>query len=296
MWSLFAQQDQSALSTHIDQLARTPLSKVIIFVAICSAIRLAIAPWLSKQPAHLRSGLYSVGKITNEALDAIIYAGVFVFLLIRPFCIQAFTIPSPSMVPALLVGDFIIANKAIYRYTDPKVGDIVVFQPPKWACYPNQLDSDGEVNVDFIKRCVGKEGDVVEIRHGTLYRNGVAVPEPFLKENMDPNIDYKLVKYHAAPGVPSTTADSVYWPIKLRNDSVNASDDTATPYRLQDQQQEEYVRNLPPIAVPKGYFLFMGDNRNDSDDGRAWGLVPKDDIIGRSEFIWFPLSRIRITR
>jgi signal peptidase I len=296
VWTLFAQQDQKDLSTYIDQLARTPLSKVIIFVAICSAIRLAISPWLSKVPIHQRMGLYNFGKIANEALDAIIYAGVFVFLLIRPFCIQAFKIPSESMVSTLLVGDFIVANKAIYRYSDPKIGDIVVFQPPKWGCLPNQLDSDGDVNVDFIKRCVGKEGDVVEVRHGTLYRNGAAVPEPYLKENMDPNVDYKLVKYHAAPGVPTTTADSVYWPVKTENDFVNSSDQTAAPYRLQNMQQEDYVRGLPPVAIPKGYFLFMGDNRNNSDDGRAWGLIPKEDIIGRSEFIWFPLNRIRLTR
>jgi signal peptidase I len=131
-----------------------------------------------------------------------------------------------------------------------------------------------------------------------LYRNGVAVPEPYLKENMNSDIDFKLVKYTAAPGIPATTADSTYWPVKIENGAVNDvhSNETAAPYRVPPGPQQDYLRNLKPVAIPKGYYLMMGDNRNNSDDGRAWGLVPKEDIIGRSEFIWFPLGRIRITR
>lgn len=80
----------------------------------CTVIRVALAPYLAKVPRHLRSGAYSAARFSNEFLDAVIYAGVFVFLVIRPFCVQAFRIPSESMVDTLLINDFIVANKAIY--------------------------------------------------------------------------------------------------------------------------------------------------------------------------------------
>src|SRR5262249_3941137 len=110
-------------------------------------------------------------------LDAIIYAGVFVFMLIRPFLLQAFLIPSGSMIPTLLENDFIVANKTIYRYSDPQRGDIVVFRPPAFAALPDQLDSNHEPKVDFIKRCTGIPGDLIEIHDGNLYRDGKQEPD-----------------------------------------------------------------------------------------------------------------------
>jgi signal peptidase I len=292
---LFAQEQTKDWSGVVDQLARTPLSKVIAFVAVCTLVRLFLAPIIARVPAQKRGIGHGMLRFLNEALDAIVYAGVFVFLLIRPFCIQAFKIPSGSMIPTLLEGDFIVANKAIYRYSDPQINDIVVFRPPKWACEPSQIDPDGQVNVDFIKRCVGRPGDVVEVKDHILYRNGSPVREPYLSEKMDN--DFKLVKYKAAPGVPIDSAQSTYWPLKIKGDFVNSdSQQTAPPYALGDMREEDKVRNLPNAPIPKGYYLFMGDNRNFSYDGRSWGLVPRDAIIGRSEFIWLPLKRVRLTR
>lgn len=267
----------------IDSLARTPLSKVVIFVAICTAIRLAVAPYLAKTAVHKRAGLYTFAKYVNEALDAVVYAGVFVFLLIRPFCIQAFKIPSGSMLDTLQIDDFIVANKAIYRYSEPVDGDIVVFRPPVIAATKDQLDKDGEVNVDFIKRLIGSPGDVIEIKDGTLYRNGKQVVEKYIKDK--PDYDFKIVNDNGK-----------YWPLSISGESVNADNHTADAYRLNDFKSMDKLRKLPPAAIPKGYYLFMGDNRLNSFDGRAWGLVPREDIIGRSEFIWLPFSRWRITR
>ena len=287
MWPLFLAQEQTAqtrdISTFIDELARTPLSKVIMFVGVCTLLRLAIAPFIAKAPTHKRGPLYNFARFVNEALDAVIYAGVFVFLIIRPFCIQAFKIPSGSMLDTLQINDFIVANKAIYRYTDPKVNDIVVFRPPKIACLPNQLDKDGEVNVDFIKRCVGDPGDVVEIKNGVLYRNGKPQPEPFIREK--PRKDFKFVNDKGR-----------LIPLQILGESVNDDRDTADTFRESDFKRMDYLRGLPAAPVPKGWFLMMGDNRNESFDGRAWGFVPKSDIIGRSEFIWLPFNRWRVTR
>lgn len=287
MYPLWAQEAApSKLADFIDQLARTPLSKVLIFVSVCTIIRIALAPYLNSVPKHLQStGGFKTARFANEAMDAIVYAGVFVFLLIRPFAIQAFKIPSGSMLETLQINDFIVANKAIYRYTEPKHGDIIVFRPPARAILDkNQFDSDGDVNVDYIKRCIGLPGDVVEIRDGQLYRNNVPVKEPYLREK--PQLDFKLVNYKGR-----------IMPCQISADWVNAeSFGMAQEFQLNDTVEMQNVRELPPAPVPSGFLLMMGDNRNGSFDGRGWGLVPRVDVIGRSEFIWMPFNRWRSTR
>lgn len=165
----------------IDSLARTPLSQVVIGVVILSILRVGVFPILQGTPVHLRmTPLYAVCKLVNEGLDALIYAAVFVFMIVRPFAVQAFLIPSGSMWPTLYVNDYIVANKAIYRFTEPKTGDIVVFRPPVDATTPDQRDANGEVKVDFIKRLIGHPGDIIELRKGKLYRNGQPVEEPYI--------------------------------------------------------------------------------------------------------------------
>jgi signal peptidase I len=319
----------------VDNLARTPLSQIVIFVAICSLIRIVIYPYLRKTPAHRRHGAYPFAKFLNEAMDAIVYAGVFVFMLIRPFAVQAFLIPSGSMLQTLYLNDFIVANKAIYRYTEPKVGDIIVFKPPKWA-----LDK-GQNDIDFIKRCQGVPGDVVEVRQGRLFRNGAFVDEPYLSNsskygtaaNGNPDevgagvrmaTDWKLIHYlgKARPALYDR-----YFPVQIRRDfsdgeprfnygspamichefAVGDADADSglsavrswKPAGTLTDKEWEYERELeaaPPAAIPKGYVLMMGDNRDNSYDGRAWGLVPREDVVGRSEFIWLPINRWRVTR
>jgi signal peptidase I len=272
------------LADKIDSLARTPLSQVLAFVGVCTIVRIFLYPYLQSVAAHKRTGAYTAGRIVNEGCDALVYAGVFVFLIIRPYFIQAFKIPSGSMLETLQINDFIIANKAIYRYTEPKSGDIIVFRPPKDAVKPEQLDNDGQVNVDFIKRCIGLPGDLIEIRNGTLIRNSIPVTEPYIKEK--PYFDFKLVKYH-----------NEYWPVQMSADMVNAESlGTAQRYWATSSEMMEELRALPAERIPKGYLLMIGDNRNGSFDGRCWGLVPRSDVIGRSEIIWLPISRWRSTR
>ncbi len=277
--SLLAQsQEPSGVLGLIDKVARTPLSNVLIFVAICTAIRIGLFYYMRSVPAHLRSGSFTVGKILNEFLDAVIYAGVFVFLIIRPFVIQTFYIPSGSMLETLQLQDYIIANKFIYRYSDPQHGDIVVFKPPKYALFPGQGETD------FIKRCIGVPGDLIEVKDGVLWRNGQPVKEPYLKEPTA-NHDFKLVKYQGR-----------YVPVSMSGDFANNDNTTSSEYYTNDTQLMKTYRELPAEKIPPGYYLMMGDNRNGSFDGRAWGLIPRDSIIGRSEFIWLPVSRWRITR
>lgn len=304
---LFAQaahQQGFDMREFVDSLARTPLSKITIITAVCTVLRLAIFKPFLNTPRHRRTGLYSLLNVVNEVCDLVVYAAVFVFLLIRPFVGQAFVIPSGSMVPNLLVGDYIGINKAIFRYTDPKHGDIVVFRPPTLAVLEpaKQLDADGEVKIDFIKRCIGLPGDVIEQRKNKLFVNGVEQPEPYVhytkstdseenfpdltKEEMANQtlFDFKLIE-HDGKVIPVRSINGEYY-----------SRETPPELQPKDAAEAAEFMSAKPAKIPAGYYLFMGDNRNFSYDGRCWGLVPRASVVGRSEFIWMPIARIRQTR
>ena len=296
----------------IDTLARTPLSQVVLFVTVLTVLRVLVAPTLAKTPPHLRTGTYRFLRWTNDFLDAVVYAGVFVFLVIRPFGVQAFRIPSGSMWPTLYVNDFVVANKAIYRYSDPKKGDIVVFRPPATAVLDDSgIDAEGNVKVDYIKRCVGVPDDVVELRDGLLYVNGVRAADPTKHYSVTndtvnftsipsedvPKANFKLVEYKGKViplNYSSDAANAGSYPTQ-GNGKLIASFDQAYQVSSKfavDEADQQRLIGTKPVAVPKGFYLMMGDNRNNSFDGRGWGLVPRDSIIGRSEFIWLPLGRI----
>lgn len=325
MISLFAQAEPgpSQFQQLFDQLARTPLSRVLIFVAVCTFIRLATYPYLSKTEPHRRSGTYPAVRFLNEILDAIIYAGVVVFMIIRPFGVQTFLIPSGSMLETLQINDFIIANKAVYRYSEPSRGDIIVFKPPVEALNADQKD------VDFIKRLMGKPGDVVQVKDGHVVRNGEQLTEPYLSPlNQYMNNDWKLVHYEG----PYAPWKDHYIPVYYQRSSFGATANWRTPtsraYAIgfnpnfpgedkesipiddirgdswleldklspDDQTRMQYLVDAPPAKIPDGYFLMMGDNRNQSYDSRGWGLVPRDSVVGRSEVIWWPPPRWSRTR
>lgn len=303
MLHLIAQgPEPNKFADFIDKVARTPLSQVVYFVLVCTLIRVAIYPFLVKTKPHARTGAYTFARFANESLDAVIYAGVFVFLLIRPFCIQAFKIPTGSMLQTLQINDFIVANKAIYRYSDPQVGDIVVFKPPKRALREDQYGTD----VDFIKRCIGVPGDTIEIKAGVMYRNGQPVPDKWVHYLIPTDVHMLGTKNRIA--TPEEKAGNLrdfklvfhkndYWPLSIRDDQVNAEfGRSAAEFVPESQQENDELLAAPPAKIPPRHYLMMGDNRFNSYDGRGWGLVPREDIIGRSEFIWFPPGRWGTTR
>lgn len=307
-----AQAQPKGLPELIDSVARTPLSQVVLFVAVLTVVRVLIAPKLAKTPPHLRTDAYRGLRFVNELCDAIVYAGVFVFLVIRPFGVQAFRIPSGSMWPTLYVNDFVVANKAIYRYRDPQKGEVVVFRPPAPAILdPKEgIDADGEVKQDYIKRCVGVPGDIVELRDNVLYINGKQAADP--TKNFSETPDYGQTFTSVPPErVPKASFKLVTYngqiiPLNYTATIANSGDPVAQGRALQAPDYSFQVSSqfqvspadqpkliaAKPEAVPKGYYLMMGDNRNNSFDGRGWGLVPRDSIIGRSEFIWLPLGRM----
>src|SRR2546423_13088990 len=160
--------------------------------------------------------------------------------------------PSHSMKPTLKEGQFVLVVPAWGRLKD---GDVVEFVPPIIAVTPRDVDASGKVSVHFIKRVVGVPGDLVEIKKGVLYRNGIAQVEPFTKEKSE--VDFELVKYKGA-----------LWPLAIDGDSVNGDERTAAPFRISEDKEMETVRDLRAEKLPPGYCLVMGDSRNESFDSR----------------------------
>ena len=287
----------------IDHIARTPLSQILIFAVVLSIYRVATYKFIKNTPVHLRSGAWKGLSGASELCDALIYAAIFIFMVIRPYFFQTFQIPTGSMVPTNLVGDFIGLNKAIYRYTEPKRGDIVVFRPPVEACYPDQIDKDGTVNVDFVKRLIGLPGDKVEIKAGQLYINDKPLWEPYKQytQPLDPEQKtFKILAGAERDAVPKPNWKLVNYkgnliPLNYTEFDANMTGrgySVAEKYMIFEESEWPKARALPAEKIPDGMFLFMGDNRNGSFDGRGWGLVPRASIVGRAEFVWLPISRM----
>jgi signal peptidase I len=288
----------------IDHVARTPLSQILIFAAVLTVIRIATYKYVLGMPNHLRkvTGTWKFMNGASELCDALIYAAVFIFMVIRPFFFQTFQIPTGSMVPTNMVGDFIGLNKAIFRYSEPKRGDIVVFRPPVEACTPEQIEPDGTVNVDFVKRLIGLPGDKVEIRQGQVFINDKPLWEPY-KQYTEASPDQKSFKI--LTGAERDTVLKPNWklvnykgkliPLNYTEYDANMTGrgySVAEKYMIFEEAEWPKARALPAEKIPPGYFLFMGDNRNGSFDGRGWGLVPRASIVGRAEFVWLPIPRI----
>lgn len=181
---------------------------------------------------------------------------LFVILLVRSFLFEPFRIPSSSMMPTLLVGDFILVNKFTYGVRlplvhtevlsvgEPERGDVVVFRFPE------------DPSVDFIKRVIAIPGDEVQYRDKQLIING------------------QLIEHEPL---------GLYQGSRMFGARMFAENLLGREFRI-------LTRPVPNVQgaleVPPGHYFVMGDNRDDSRDSRFWGLVPEENIVGRAELIW----------
>jgi len=187
-------------------------------------------------------------------------------LVVRTFVFEPFRIPSSSMMPTLLTGDFIYVNKFSYglklpvlhdtiiEIGHPKRGDIIVFRFP------------GDQSVDYIKRVVGLPGDTIHYdkRKKELHINGVLVEQELLgpyKGLMDnPETDkYDIEKFEM---------------LGDKKHKMFTTNRSYPPFKITD------------TVVPEGMYFAMGDNRDHSADSRFWGFVPERNLVGRAVFIW----------
>jgi signal peptidase I len=190
---------------------------------------------------------------------------VFIF---RGFIFEPFRVPSNSMMPTLLTGDFIVVNKFDYgfrlpitntklvEFSKPNRGDVIVFR------YPNYEKNPGYSGVDFIKRIVAIPGDLISYSDDQLVINDKAIEI----KNIGPYI-----------GVDSGKSMNNY---KLAQEFISA-----LPHEILINPNRR-SKGIPEITIPEGHYFVMGDNRSHSSDSRFWGFVPEEYIIGRAIGIW----------
>ena len=196
-----------------------------------------------------------------------------IFLFIRTFFVEAFRIPSGSMIPSLLVGDWLFVNKLVYGphipftqinlpgYSDPRRGEVVVFVSP---FQPDEAAKGNDGTPTLVKRLIGTPGDTLYMRDGLVYVNGIAQRQGFAAASnekgdgsyIDPLFDWqkryalKSSRFGAAPAQPT-------------------------------------LDNWGPLVVPPAHYFMMGDNRYCSKDSRYWGVVPRENVRGRPMFVYY---------
>jgi signal peptidase I len=207
---------------------------------------------------------------------------ILVVFTLRSFIVEPFKIPSGSMIPTLLVGDFILVNKFSYgirlpvinvKVVDlgtPQRGDVMVFRYP------------ADPSLDYIKRVVGVPGDRVEYRDKQLYINGKLVPR---RQTQDYQSRERLQYYPRY----LESFDGREHEIILEPDTPGF---VAPGLDFNHSGNCDYNSGGLACTVPPGHYFMMGDNRDNSADSRVWGFVPDANIVGKAFFIWLNLNEL----
>ena len=220
-----------------------------------------------EQRAHMLRAVNrtrSRGRLLLEWMKSFSIA-VLLFLVIRTFLIEAFKIPTGSMEGTLLVGDFLLVNKAVYgaevpltgrrlpAFRTPQRGDVVVFEWPD------------DRSKNFVKRLIGLPGDTVESREGVVWLNSKPLAEGYVVHT-DPNED--------------RSGEEFRW----QNNYLVRRAEASVSYHPS--------RNTwGPLIVPERSYFVLGDNRDNSYDSRYWGFVPDSLIKGRPLIIYYSYAR-----
>jgi signal peptidase I len=218
---------------------------------------------------------FGIGRAIANVAIGWFMGGVLVAIVIRTFVLQPFNIPAASMVPTLLVGDYLFVSKCAYGYShfslpfspplfagrilpaEPQRGDVVVFRLPK------------DSSTDYVKRLVGLPGDRIQMKDGVLIINDV----PVKRERVDDFIDEDNGEHVRQ------------WRETLPN---------GISYFAIDLQDNGFLDNTQVYTVPPGHYFMLGDNLDNSADSRvlsAVGYVPFENLIGRAEFIFFSIRQ-----
>ena len=234
------------------------------------------APRSGNVVAQARKGSgASKGSLTKRMWENVksLAGAVVIYLFIKTLLMEAFRIPSGSMIPTLLVGDWLFVNKLAYGphipftrtnlpgYTDPKRGDVVVFVSPY---QPDMAANNEDPTPTLVKRLIGMPGDTVYGRNGLVYINGIAQRRGFAAATNprgDGNQSSPLFDWQHRVEVPRS--------------------------RFGAPPRAPCVDNWGPLLIPAGNYFMMGDNRYESKDSRYWGVVPRANVRGRPMFIYY---------
>lgn len=263
---------------------------------------LLVLLWLTIARGALYAARAKFFRVLGDAVEPLILAIGLVFLVLRPFLVQTFFIPSASMRPTLWEGDHIAVNKWIYRMRPPERGEVIVFRAPQDAA-PDEKE--------FIKRVVGLPGDRIEVCPGmvTVGNSNYMVNE--IRATLGE--DLSAMEFSANPTLP---------PLRLTTDAIwldgkrYGPDEFALAAKKSGQkvviQPGRILRNgetlmesalaedpqyrMTEVIVPPGNYFVLGDNRNQSNDSHNWGMLPSDRLIGRAEAIFWPFSHAKRIR
>lgn len=198
---------------------------------------------------------------------------ILLVFLIRSFLAEPFKIPSGSMRPTLLAGDYILVNKFTYGLrlpvlntvfldiSQPKRGDVTVFHFP-----PNP-------KIDYIKRIVGLPGDRIQYQNKRLVINDEPVDVTAVA-SVDGKVQSESIiqVHHLQEQLAGVTHDILIHDV---------------PIRVEPNSLGERFLNGEVVVVPEGHYFAMGDNRDNSSDSRVWGFVPDKNLVGKAFLIWF---------
>lgn len=207
----------------------------------------------------------------GETLRTVLYA-VLIAIVLRTFAYEPFSIPSGSMLPTLMVGDYLFVSKFSYGYSRhsfpmslaPIEGRIFASEPERGDVAVFKLPTDNRT--DYIKRIIGLPGDKIQVRDGLLHINGEPVEREKLGEGM---------------------VRSSGFPVRITEYEETLPN--GVEHLIWERGTDEVFDNTPVFTVPEGHFFAMGDNRDSSQDSRSKnvGFIPKENLVGRAEFIFF---------
>ncbi|OGT38490.1 MAG: signal peptidase I [Gammaproteobacteria bacterium RIFCSPHIGHO2_12_FULL_38_14] len=242
--------------------------ELILFYAVCITGLIGLIDIILLAPKRKKAGHAVKMPLLIDYSRSFFPVLLLVFLL-RSFLFEPFRIPSGSLEPTLLTGDFILVNKYDYGVRlpvihnkiipnqEPKRGDIIVF---RWPANPS---------IDFIKRVVGVPGDHLSYIDKELYINGRKIPQSMLKTE-----------------TAYTEAGDAWEATEKQEDLLGVK------HRIFiDPEKSSY--DYHDIVVPKGRYFVMGDNRDASADSRFWGFVPEENIIGKAVMVWMSWDNVK---